>query len=358
MQKILFLKNEVDNLKIYNKFFLRKKDFITYQEVLQLANINIEDLITQIDKDKKFYCIRALSDANENDISFFTNLKYKEELKNTKAGLCILEEEYKKYLPLHTIPICVKNPHYFYTILLDLMFQVPSFIIEPEISKRAFISDSAKIGENCEIQAGVFIGKNVVIGSNCKICANAVINNNCIIDNSSYIGNNTVISYAEIGQNTVIHNNASIGQCGFGFSFDKGSIYKIPQLGIVRIGNFVEIGAGTCIDRGATTDTVIGDFTKLDNLIQIAHGVKIGKSCFLAGCCAIAGSTEVGNYVQVGGNSSILGHIKIADGTKIAGHSGVAKDTTTMMSIGGCPAMNIRDWHRLNIKLHNLLKKE
>lgn len=358
MQKILFLKNELANLKVYNKFFLRKKEFFTYQEILELANINIEDLITQIDKDKKFYSIRTLMDASENDISFFTNAKYKEELKNTKAGLCILEEEYKKYLPLQTIPVCVKNPHYFYTILLDLMFQVPSFIIEPGISQRANIDASAKIGENCEIQAGTFIGKNVVIGSNCKICANAVINDNCVIDNNVYLGNNTVISYAEIGQNTIIHNNTSIGQCGFGFAFEKGVIYKIPQLGIVRIGNFVEIGAGVCIDRGAATDTVIGDFTKLDNLIQIAHGVKVGKGCFLAGCCAVAGSAEVGNYVQIGGHASVLGHIKIADGTKIAGNSGVAKDTTPMMSIGGYPAINLRDWHRLNIKLHNLLKKE
>lgn len=357
MQKITFLENEIKNFKTYNKFFIQKIESVDVENILKIANINESKTVNIIDKSKKFTGIKALKDATETDISFFTNPKYKNDLKNTTAGVCILQEQYKQYLPLNTIGIFVDNPHYIYTLLLIEFFQIPSFVINPMISEKANIDKTAKIGINTEVQAGAFIGKNVVIGNNCKICANAVIGDNCTIDHGCYIGSNANISYAEIGQNTVIHNGASIGQCGFGFAFDKGFSYKIPQIGIVRVGNDVEIGANTTIDRGAIEDTIIGDNTKIDNLVHIGHGVKIGKTCFFAGCTGVAGSTTIGNYVQVGGHSAINGHINISDGTLVAGNSGVIKDTIPMSKIGGYPAINLMDWERINIKLQGLIKR-
>ena len=357
MQKVVFLESEIQRFKTYNKFFVQKRESLTVGEIIKILNVGTDKCVNIVDVNKKLYSIRGLKEATTTDISFFTNPKYKEDLKSTNAGICILQEKYKQYLPLNTIGIFVDNPHFAYTLLLIEFYQVPSFIINPNISEKANIDRTAKIGINTEIQAGAFIGKNVVIGDNCKICANAVINDNCVIDHNCYIGSNANISYAIIGQNTVIHNGACIGQCGFGFAFDKGFSYKIPQIGIVRIGNDVEIGANTTIDRGAIDDTVIGDNTKLDNLIHIAHGVKIGKSCFFAACTGVAGSTKIGNYVQMGGHSGVNGHINIADGTQVAGNSGVLKDTFPMQKIGGYPAINLMDWERINIKLQNLIRK-
>ena len=303
---------------------------------------------------KKLYDVKTLKEATIDDITFFINTKYKSDFLNTKAGVCILNKKLKDSIKIDNkdlVLIYVKNPHYIYTKILDALFLVPQFIINPKISKKAIIAKTAEIGQNVEIQDGVCIGENVKIGDNCKICYNAVINDNCIIDKNTFIGCSACISYAEIGQYCVIQNNASIGQCGFGFSNNNYFNYKIPQIGLVKIGNFVEIGACTCIDRGAVTDTVIGDCTKIDNLVQIAHGVRIGKGCFFAACTGVAGSTEFGDFVQVGGHSGINGHIKIGTGSMIAGHSGVVQDISPMEKVGGYPAMKLMEWERLNYRL-------
>ena len=131
--------------------------------------------------------------------------------------------------------------------------------------------------------------------------------------------------------------------------------HKIIQLGIVEIGNNVEIGANSCVDRGALENTVIGDGTKIDNLVQIGHNVKIGKGTVIAGCSAIAGSAIIGNYVQIGGKSSIAGHLTINDGAKVAGMSGVARDVGAMQVVAGIPAVPIRNWHKINAKLSKLI---
>jgi UDP-3-O-[3-hydroxymyristoyl] glucosamine N-acyltransferase len=261
-------------------------------------------------------------------------------------------------VPNSIIPLINSNPHYAYTICLNKLYNVPIFDRSGGFSRRANISWSAKIGRGCQIQSGVYIGKNVVIGDNCKICANAVINDNCKIGSDSYIGSNATISYTNIGKECVIHNGACIGQDGFGFAHDKMFNYKVPQIGRVIISDYVEIGANTCIDRGALDDTVIGTNTKIDNLIQIAHGVKIGAGCFFAACTGIAGSCEIGNFVQCGGHSAIAGHIKIADGVQIAAHSGVAKSIEEPMSRwGGSPALPAIKWHRLHLMQEKMVNK-
>lgn len=358
MQKVLILKNELDYKRPYNQFFLKIKEYLTLREVIELAELP-ENYIQNFTKEEakyKFYDVKTLKEANYSDISFFINARYRDDLMATKAGACVIKEEYKHLLPKSTIAIVVKNPHYIYTKVLNTFFKIPQFVVNPHISKRANINKKAVIGENVEIQDGVYIGSNVKIGDGCKICANAVLNN-CIIDKSTFIGANACVSYAEIGQNCIIQNNSSVGQCGFGFSYNNGFNYKIPQIGIVKIGNYVEIGASSCIDRGAITDTIIGDCTKIDNLVHIGHGVKVGKCCFFAGGTVVAGSTEFGNFVQIGGHSAINGHIKIGDGVTIAGHSGVVKNIAPMEKVGGYPAMKLIEWERMMLKLSNLMRK-
>ena len=343
---------------IFNQFFTQKMEYARLEDIIFLTK---SETIKKYDPDKKVYSITTLKKATENDISFLTNAKYMDDLKNTKACAVFVEKKLVDKVPKGTLAIINENPHFAYTVCLEAMYNVPIYNKQGGISRKAHVAWSAKIGKNVEIQDGAYIDKNVVIGNNCKICANAVIYHDCKIGDNTFIGANTTISYSNIGKNCIIHNGAMIGQDGFGFVHHKMFNFKIPQLGKVIIGDHVEIGANTCIDRGALEDTVIGPNAKLDNLVQIGHGVKIGAGSFLAGGVGIAGSTEIGNFCQFGGKVGVAGHIKIADGVQVAGNSGIGQSIDKPMSSwGGYPALPARKWHKLNLMLEKMInnKKE
>lgn len=351
------IKNLINRKKIsYNQFFEKRMEYAKMEDVIFITKT---DYTNDYDTQKKIYNITTLKNATENDISFLTNSKYIEDLKNTKAAAVFVTKDLADKVPHGTIALIHENPHFAYTICLQAMYIVPTFEINAGISRKAHIAWSAKIGKNVEIQDGVYIDKNVVIGDNCKICANAVIYSNCKIGNNTHIGAGATINYTNIGKDCIIHTGAKIGQCGFGFVHHKMFNFKIPQIGKVTIGDYVEIGANTCIDRGALEDTIIGSNAKIDNLVQIAHGVKIGAGTFIAAGTGIAGSTEIGNFVQLGGKVGISGHIKIADGVSIAGNSGVAQSIEEARSNwGGSPALPIRKWHKLNILLEKMVNEK
>ena len=353
MQTVLKNKNNIKEFGKFNDFFIKQREYITIEE---LSKIIVIKNINELQQDLKIYNVKTLKQATKQDASFLSNTKYIKDLENTNCGFCFVNEKHKEFLSKNTIALIVDNPHYAYTMLLDALYFVPLFEVNEEISPKATIHPTAKIGKGTEIQAGAFIDKNVVIGEGCKICANAVINHNCIIGNNTYIGANATISYSKIGNNTIIHNGANIGQCGFGFAHEKGFNYKIPQLGIVEIGDFVEIGAGTCIDRGAFDNTKIGNNTKIDNLNQIAHGVEVGMGCFFASQVGISGSTKIGNFVQLGGQTGSAGHLTIGDMAQTAGKTGILKDIEPKSVMGGYPAMPIKDWHRTTIALKKIIK--
>lgn len=354
IKNVLFSRKKIT----YNQFFKKKMEYARLEDIIFLTK---SETNCEYDPDKKFYSIETLKKAKENDLSFLTNSKYIEDLKNTKAGAVFVEKKLADKVPEGTVAIINENPHFAYTMCLEAMYEVPIFNVNAGISRNAHIAWSAKIGKNVEIQDGAYIDKNVVIGDNCKICANAVIYHDCKIGDNTFIGANSTISYANIGKNCIIHNGAMIGQDGFGFVHHKMFNFKIPQIGKVVIGDYVEIGANTCIDRGALDDTIIGANAKIDNLVQIGHAVKIGMGTFIAGGAGIAGSAEVGNFVQLGGKVGVAGHIKIADGVQVAGNSGIAQTIDKPMSAwGGSPAMPARKWHKLSILLEKMVnnKKE
>ncbi|MDR1498853.1 MAG: UDP-3-O-(3-hydroxymyristoyl)glucosamine N-acyltransferase [Rickettsiales bacterium] len=355
MQQLLKKKSELKMQNGFNRFFVKFKDALTIGEINGLVPIrNLEEL----DENQKIYGVNTIAKATENEISFLHSVKYVKDLNSSSAGFCFIDREHKQFLTGKTKPVVVDNPHYAYTAFLNEMFFVPIFIVESGISPKATIHETAKIGKDVEIQPGVVVDRGVVIGDGCKICANAVINHDCTIGENTYVGANTTISYAEIGKHTIIHNGVNIGQCGFGFSHNAGFNYKIPQLCGVKIGDFVEIGAGTCIDRGAFGPTTIGNNTKIDNLVHIAHGVKVGVGCFMAAEAGVAGSSEIGNFVQLGGQCGIAGHIKIGDGVQVAAHSGVIADVEPRGVVGGYPAMPIKKWHRGTVIISNLINKK
>jgi UDP-3-O-[3-hydroxymyristoyl] glucosamine N-acyltransferase len=333
-------------------FFKKKRKSISLQEIVKLTNSRLSKDV----EDTQIEDVKTLKNATNKDLSFCSQSAYIQDFEKSQAGFCFAKEELLDRAPASMVVLLNDNPHYAYTQILNELYIVPIYEIKAGISEKAAVHKSAIIGKNVEIQAGVYVDENVKIGDNCKICANTVINHNCEIGDNCFIGANTTISYAIIGHDVIIKNGARIGQDGFGFAHQKGFNYKIPQLGIVRIGNYAEIGSSTCVDRGAFDDTIIGDNTKLDNLIQIGHGAQIGKGCFLAGCTGIAGSCKIGNFVQIGGHSGVIGHIEIGDGVQIGAHSGVAKSISAMAKYGGCPAVPLMQWKRMQASLTRLGK--
>lgn len=333
-----------------SNFFTKRKEYLTLKEVLDITDSKVEgnpDLL------KEIHGVSTLGNAGKNEISFLNSSGYAKNLKISNAGFCFLEEKYLENVPKGMIALIHKNPYFAYATFLSNFYGTTK-ADENKISPKAIIEKSAIIGKNVKIAAGAYIGENVKIGDNSSIGENAVIANNCQIGQGVVIESLALISYTIIGKNAIIHGGVQIGQDGFGFAHNEGVNHKILQMGIVKIGDDVEIGANTCIDRGAIEDTVIGDGVKIDNLVQIAHNVHIGQGTVIAGCAAIAGSTKVGRFVQIGGCASITGHIDIGDGAKIAGGSGVTKSIKSMQVVGGYPALPIMDWHRMNVKLKKI----
>ncbi len=334
---------------IRTQFFNKKFEFLT---IKQIAEITGAIIFGDANQDQKIQDISTLEKANKNQISFLNSGQYFDKFQSSQAGCCLVEEKYAAKAPQGMAILIHKNPYFAYAKLAESFYQEK----EVEFSDARLIHPTVLIGEGTKIAPNAYVGKNVKIGKNCFIGPNSSILDNSVIGDNCTINANVVISYAIIGNNCAFFNGAKIGQDGFGFAHNQGVNHKIIQLGIVEIGNDVEIGANSCVDRGAIENTVISDGVKIDNLVQIGHNVKIGKGSVIAGTTAVAGSTTIGSFVQIGGNCSIGGHISIGDGAKIAGMSGLMRDALPMQALAGIPALPIRDWHKINSKLNKLVK--
>ena len=334
-----------------NKFFNKKSEFLPLGKVLEITGAK---LVREVDIDKKITNIATLDEANKSEISFLNSGQYFQKFIDSKAGFCFIGEKYVEKSPIDITVLVHKNPYFAYAKIAQSFYEEKPI----EFINGKLIHPTAEIGKGTRIAPNAYIGKDVKIGENCFIGPSASIMDGCVIGDNCVINASAVISFAIIGSNCIIHNGVKIGQDGFGFAHDAGINHKIIQLGIVEIGNFVEIGANSCIDRGAIENTIISDGAKLDNLVQIAHNVIIGKGTVIAGCSAIAGSAKIGNFVQIGGGSNISGHISIGDGVKIAGMSGLMRDVAPMQAVAGIPALPIREWHKINSKLSKMIKVE
>ncbi len=298
--------------------------------------------------------VATIENAQSSDITFLSNYKYAHCLKDTKAGACILHQSFLNkniaFLSNKTMTFLVSsNPYLDYARTIDI-FYIEKYQSSYNEEYKP-IDSSAIIGKNCIIESGVTIGKNAVIEDFCHIMANSFIGAGVTIGSGTIIHSNVTISYAYIGSKCIIHSGVRIGQDGFGFIPSSQGIIKIKQIGSVIIGNRVEIGANTCIDRGAISNTVIEDDCKLDNLIQIGHNVIIGKGCLIAGQTGIAGSTKIGEYTMIGGQVGISGHLNIGRKVNIAAQSGVIRDVPDGSVIGGTPSVSLQQWHRQSVFL-------
>ena len=336
------------------RFFDKKSEFLTLQQIVDITGASVA---TNTDLNQKVSDISTLQKADQTEVSFFTSGQYFDQFQTTKAGFCFLDEKSLAKAPQGLVALIHKNPYFAYSQIVDAFYKIK----DVDFDGKNLIHPTAKISEGAKIAPNAYVGKNVEIGKNCFIGPNASVMDNCVIGDNCVINANAVISFAVIGNNCGFLNGAKIGQDGFGFAYNKGELKKILQLGIVEIGDDVEIGAGTCIDRGAIENTVIKSKVKIDNMVQIGHNVVIGKGTVIAGCAAIAGSTKVGNFVQIGGGSNISGHIKLMDGAKVAGMSGVMRDVEPMQTVAGIPAIPIKKWHKIStilLKMTELKKAD
>ncbi|MER2534586.1 MAG: UDP-3-O-(3-hydroxymyristoyl)glucosamine N-acyltransferase [Rhizobiaceae bacterium] len=228
---------------------------------------------------------------------------------------------------------------------------------ETGISPLARVDPSARVEPGAIIEAGAVVGPRAAVGTGTVIASNAVIGPSCQIGRDGYVGANASIECALIGDRVVIHAGAVIGRAGFGFVPGPNGPERVPQIGRVIIQNDVEIGANTTVDRGALADTVIGEATKIDNLVQIAHNVRIGRGCLIAGHCGLSGSVTLGDQVMLGGRVGIADHITVGSRVQIAAAAGVMNDIPDGQRWAGAPAMPIRDFFRQVAAVQGLARK-
>ena len=252
--------------------------------------------------------------------------------------------------------IKVENAYDCFTTLLETYQQIKN--VKIGIDDNSFISKTSTYGEDIYLGRFAFVGENVKIGNNVKIYPQAYIGDNCIIgDNTIIYAGAKIYSNTQIGDNCIIHSNTTLGADGFGFAPNKdGSYKKIPQIGGVLIEKNVEIGAGSCIDRATMGNTIIREGVKIDNLVQIAHNVEIGKDTVIVSQVGIAGSSKIGKNCTLAGQAGIIGHIKIGDKSLVGAQAGVTSNVPEGKSVLGSPAMDFKETKRMMILMKNLSK--
>lgn len=297
--------------------------------------------------------VGTLQHASADAISFLANTKYRKFLKNTQAGAVIITA--KDADSINGNAIVVDDPYVAYARIAALLYP-PARVAESGIHA------SAVIDRNAKIDASAAIGPQCYIGAGVEIAANVQIGPGCILEQGVRVGANSILVAkvtlcrdVKVGERAKIHPGVVIGADGFGIALDQGQWINVPQVGSVQIGNDVDIGANTTIDRGAIDDTVIGNGVKLDNQIQIGHNVTIGEHTVIAGCVGIAGSTRIGRHCAIGGGAGITGHIEICDGVQLTGMSMVTKSITEPGSYSsGIPIETTKDWHKNVIRYRQM----
>jgi len=318
----------------YTNLFFKKRNKIYFYDLLKKLKIKNKNYKNFLIND-----IKSLDKAKRNDISFFHSLKYKDSLKTTKSNFVITTSHLSDHLPKSKVKLIVNN------VLLSVAKITEYFYpnsLNDQFDSKIINIDKKKKYETIKFGLNVLLGENVKIGKNSTIGHNSIIESNVIIGKNCNIGSNVVIKKTIIGDDVFILDGAIIGKKGFGFFPNKNKNIRYPHIGIVIIGNNVEIGCNNTIDRGSLSNTIIGNNSFLDNQVHIAHNVKIGNNCIIAGQVGIAGSSNIGNNVMIGGQAGISGHLNIGNNVRIGGGSGVIKNIPNNKNVMGYPAKDIK----------------
>jgi UDP-3-O-[3-hydroxymyristoyl] glucosamine N-acyltransferase len=322
--------------------FFRAAGPLTLRDVARLASAELDGAA---DPERPMHDVAPLDAAGANDVSFLDNRRYVEAFRSSKAGACVVAPEHAAQAPKGMALLVTDKPYRGYALVARAFYPPP-----PRIEDRhptAVVDRTARIGPGTAIGAGAVIGARVEIGRNCVIGPNAVIAEGVVVGADSEIGANAFLTHCLIGARCQIHAGVCIGNRGFGFAMDAEGILDVPQLGRVIVGDDVEVGANSTIDRGAGPDTVVGTGSKIDNLVQIGHNVRLGRHCVLVSQSGIAGSTKLEDYVVVAAQAGVAGHLTVGKGAQLAAKSGVMRDVPPGQAMGGAPAMPLRDFFRL-----------
>ena len=325
---------------------------INYLEIKEILEKNSLEVNSKISDEEIFFSLKTISNSSDNDLSFFSNIRYINDLKKIRAKACLIEQKYINYLPKNCRPIIVEDP-YLALAFVSNLFNDEKIQSNGIISKNISIDSKSKIEKNVQINSYTIISHKTEIKEGTYIGSNSNIGPNVIIGKNVVIHDNVSISNSIIMENCIIKSGARIG--GTGFGFEMKTKQKINHSGNVVIGKNSSIGSNTTIDRAVFDSTSVGEFSNIDNLVQIAHNVNIGNYAVIAAQVGIAGSTKIGNYVTIGGQAGISGHLKIGDNVTIAGKSGVTKNIADNSIIAGFPAKDIKLWKKEIIK--NSLRK-
>lgn len=315
-----------------------------------LADATGASLDERADPERLVHAVAPLDGAGAMDVTFFENARYLPQFEETRAAACFVAQKFAMRTPDGVARLVAREPYRAYAKALWLFYPDaghPKAAAGGDFeSNGGMIDSTAAIEDGVIIEPGVVIGPEASIGRGTRLAAGAVIGYRCAIGRDCYIGPRAVVTHALIGNRVMIHAGVSIGQDGFGFAMGRDGHFKVPQIGRVVIQDDVEIGANSTIDRGALRDTVIGEGAKIDNLVQIAHNVVIGRHCVIVSQTGISGSTVLGDFVVTGGQSGFAGHLHIGAGAQIAGAAGVASDIPPGERWSGIPARPLKVFAR------------
>lgn len=324
----------------------------------------LDDLAAQVafeapKNDIKLSDIAPLDNADASELGFFANPKMAEQLAATQAGAVLVKAEHASLCPDETLALICDDPYRAMAQISQLFYPLAARArhMPGGMQDGHNVHPSAKIGKDVVIAQNAIIGPDAEIGDRSYIGAGAVIGHGVVMGRDCTIGTNAVVGYALIGDRVIIHSGAAIGVDGFGYAAGESHV-KIPQLGRVILQADVEIGANGGIDRGALGDTIIGEGSKLDNLVHIAHNVQLGRHCFLTALCAVAGSSTLGDYVQMGGQSAVGGHISVGNRCVIAANASVLSSFPDDTEVAGIPARPRSEHYRDLAFLSRLRKRD
>ncbi len=338
--------------------FLRHTRGLTVDEIAALTGA---DAASRDAGQRRIGNIAPLDRAGPADLSFCDSRNYVDQLAATHAGACFVTAALAGRVPKQTVALCVREPYKAFVAAGRALFPHalrPSSLHNAEGAAGASVHPSARLETGVIADPGAVIGPDAEIGAETIVAANAVIGPGVRIGRGCSIGAGAVVTHALLGDRVIVHAGCKIGQDGFGFAMGPGGHLKIPQVGRVIIQDDVEIGAGTTVDRGAIRDTVIGEGTKIDNLVQIGHNVSIGRHCIIVAQSGISGSSTLEDFVVLGARVGLNNNVTIGEGAQIAAISVVHGDVPPGARWGGTPAKPVKQWFREMMTLERLAREK
>ncbi|MBN9439680.1 UDP-3-O-(3-hydroxymyristoyl)glucosamine N-acyltransferase [Bosea sp. (in: a-proteobacteria)] len=331
---------------------------LSFNEVASLCGVNLPE---GADPTRRIEGAAPLETAGASDAAYMDNPKYVAALASTSAGICFVSPRFADRVPAGTVALVTPAPYHAFARLLATFhpqaLRPGSMFGSAGVAPGAFVHATARLEANVTVDPGAVIGPGAEIGAGSIIGPHAVIGAQVRIGRDCSIGAGSSLQCALVGNRVIIHPGARIGQDGFGFAMSPKGHMKVPQVGRVIIQDDVEIGANSCIDRGASRDTVIGEGTKIDNLVQIGHNCVIGRHCVIVSQVGIAGSSTLEDFVVLGGQVGLAGHLTVGMGAQVAAQSGVAGDVPRGARYGGYPAQPALSWARESALLKQLVAK-